>query len=123
MHQIEERRVGRGAHRGLLVDAEVCGARFRVLLHRDEAPVLGLAQDEVAPLQGPLRVAERVVESRALHHADEERALREREVLDGLAEVEERGEADAVDRAVAVLAEIDFVQIRLEDLVLVVVDF
>ncbi len=115
--------MGRSAHRGLLVDAEVRGARLRVLLHGGEAAVLGLAQDEVPPLERALRVAERVVEGRALHHADEERALREREMVDCLAEVVERGEAHAVDGAVAVLAEVDFVEIRLEDLVLVVVDF
>ncbi len=123
VHEIEKGRVGRGAHRGLLVDAQVRSASLGVFLHRGEAAVLGLAQDEVAPLQGPLGVAKRVVEGGPFHHAHEERALREREVLDRLAEVVERGEAHAVDGAVAVLAEIDFVQVRLEDLVLVVVDF
>src|SRR5947209_20598668 len=43
-------------------------------------------------------------------------------MLDGLAEVVKRGEPDAVDGAVAVLAEVDLVEIRLEDLVLLVVD-
>ena len=123
VNEVEEGRVGRSAHRCLLVDAEAGGPRLRVLLHRGEAPVLGLAQHEVSPLERALRIAERVVECRALHHAHEERALGEREVLDRLAEVVERGEAHAVDRAVAVLAKVDFVQIRLEDLVLVVVDF
>ena len=42
-------------------------------------------------------------------------------MLDFLAEIELRRESDAVDRTVAVLAEVDLVQVGLEDLVLVVV--
>ena len=42
-------------------------------------------------------------------------------MLDRLAEIVERGEPDAVDGAVAVLAEVDLVEVGLEDLLLAVV--
>ncbi len=120
-HELHEGRVGRSAHRRLRVDPQRSGARLCVLLERDEALVSGLAQHQVAPLERALRVAVRVVDRRALHHADQQRAVGQRELLDRLAEIEQRGEPDAVDSAVPVLAEIDLVEIGLEDLVLVVV--
>ena len=62
-----------------------------------------------------------VVVRRALDQADQQRRLCEREVLHFLAKIELRGQPDAVDGAVAVLAEVDLVEVRFEDFGLVVV--
>jgi hypothetical protein len=119
--QAEERRVGRGTEAGLARHAEVGGARRGVLLHGDRVLIPRLAQHEVAALERLRRVAVRVVHRGTLHQRDEQCRLGEREVLHFLAEVVLRREPYAVDRAVAVLAEVDFVQVSLEDLLLAVV--
>ena len=80
-----------------------------------------LAQDEIAALERALWVAVGVVVRRALYQADQQRRLCEREVLHFLAKIELRGQPDAVDGAVAVLAEVDLVEVRFEDFGLVVV--
>ena len=80
-----------------------------------------LAQDEIAALERALWVAVGVVVRRALDQADQQRRLCEREVLHFLAKIELRGQPDAVDGAVAVLAEVDLVEVRFEDFGLVVV--
>ena len=59
---------------------------------------------------------------RAADHPDEQRRFGDVQVLHVLAEIELRRQAHAVDRAVAVLAEVNLVEVRLEDLVLLVVD-
>src|SRR5207245_424604 len=66
VHELHERGVGRGAHHRTRRDAELGRARGRVLLERDEALVLGLAQHEVAPLERALRVSARIVPAGAL---------------------------------------------------------
>ena len=121
VHEPQEGRVGRGAHRRLASHPQLRGARGRVLLQRDRAVLPRLAQDEIAALERALWMAVGVVVRRALYQADQQRGLCKREVLHFLAEIELRGQPDAVDGAVAVLAEIDLVEVRFEDFGLVVV--
>ncbi len=120
IYEVDESRVGRGAHRGLGVHPEAGRAREHVLLEGDRVRVTHLAQHQVPALERPVRVAVGVEYTRAFHHGDEKRTLGEGEPVDVLAEVVERGEADAVDGAIAVLAEVDLVQVSLEDLLLAV---
>jgi hypothetical protein len=62
----------------------------------------------------------RRVDVRRADHAGEERDLADRELLGGAGEVELRRLPDAEDALDAVLSEIDLVQVRVEDLVLLV---
>ena len=76
------------------------------------------AQDDVAALDGVLRVDERRVQARVLNDAGDQRRFADGQVRDVLAEEEPRRFGDAVNGERAALAEIDVVQIQLEDLVL-----
>ena len=68
---------------------------------------------------GPLRVAVGVVGVRGLDHPREQRRLREGQVAHVLVEVHARGLAHAVDAEGADLAEVDLVQVQLQDVLLV----
>ena len=84
----------------------------------DEARVLHGPDDLVPPLGRALLVAERVVGVRRLDHPRDERRLGQGQVGDVLAEVDARRLAHAVDPERARLAEVDLVQVELEDLLL-----
>ena len=64
------------------------------------------------------RIVEGRVDERRLDDAGDQRRFRQRQVADVLAEEDPRGLGDAVQRERAAVAEIDVVQIQLEDLVL-----
>ena len=103
-----------------LVRLDEEGGRER-LLHRrgvDEARVLHGPHDLVPPLGRALLVAERVVGVRRLDHPGEERRLGQGQVGHVLAEVDARRLAHPVDAEGARLAEVDVVQVELEDLLL-----
>jgi hypothetical protein len=89
----------------------------RGLVH--EARLLHGPQHLVAALRRALGVAVRVVGIRGLDHAREQGGLREREVAHVLVEVHPRGLTHAADAERADLAEVDLVEIQLEDVLLV----
>src|SRR5579871_5910039 len=75
-------------------------------------------EDQVAALDGALRMAEGREVVRALDHAGEQRAFGQVELLDVFAEVSLRGFAKPVDGKAAALSEVDLVGVELEDLLL-----
>ncbi len=105
MHRLVARRragVGRGAQRGLIV---------RVV---EVVQIVHPAEDQQLPAARALGMADRIVGGRRLRQSGEQRGLRGRHVREVDAEVGLRGGAEAV-RA---LAEIDLVQVELQDLLL-----
>ena len=121
MHEIEECRVSRRANRCPLGYAERRGFRAQQFIGRNHMLSGEFRQDKVAPCQRPAWVTPGVVVRRPLDQAYQQRRLRQIELLQRSVEVELRGKAEAVDRAVAVLAEVNFVYIGFEDFVLAVV--
>src|SRR5207237_5621053 len=122
VYELHESGVGRRAGRRARGDAERRAPGLRILLEAERALLLRLAQHEISPLERARRVPARIVDRRTLHQRYQHRRLRRRQVLHLLAEIELRGEADAVDGAVAVLAEVDLVEVGLEDLLLAVME-
>ena len=101
-------------------DTERCAAQ-ELRVPSGEHALLGHARQHiVAALEGAARMAARVVQRRAAHHAGQEGQLRRGQLGERSAEIELRGEPEAMDRARPVLAEIDLVDIGLEDLLLAV---
>ncbi len=94
--------------------------RFRELLLRDPALLEHQPKHEIAARGRGFGRAVGREPVRALDHACEQRALGERQVAHGLAEVEARGLADAVNPGRAALPEVDLVEVGLEDRVLLV---
>jgi hypothetical protein len=85
------------------------------VLRRSNVPQLGHpAQYVMLALLGALRVGDRVVKRRRLGQSREHRRLGEVELVERLAEVDLRSGAEAV----GALAEIDLVDVKLEDLLL-----
>ena len=117
-HEIDEGRMGRRAARRLGPYAE--GTRLgRVRLRAaDDAPPDHHVEHEVAPPERPLRPPPRAIGGGAAGEPDEERGLRKVQLVDAPPEVEPRGEPEAVNRAPSLLAEVDLVQVRLEQLLL-----
>jgi hypothetical protein len=86
-----------------------------VMLRCTNVAQLGHAPpDELLALLRALRVDDRVVQRRRLGQPGEHRALRERQLADGLVVVDLRSGAEAV----GALSEVDLVEIQLQDLVL-----
>ena len=104
-------RVGRQHAR---IDDERLGAGLARLIGGDVA-VLGHAPDDVvAPLHRPVVVAERIEGARLLGQRREIGDLRDRKLVHRLVEIVQRGGGDAVVRQ----AEVDLVEVELEDLLL-----
>ena len=122
-HQIEKRRVRGSAHGGLFNHVQRRGRGIRLLFGREHGELGHFIEHQIAARERALRVTARVVVTRPLDHGDQQRRLRQCQILERLAEVERTGEADTVDGAIAILAEIDFVEIGFEDIALVVVQF
>ena len=84
-------------------------------------PFVGHAlEHEVAPLARAVGVTARVVVRGTPHLGDEQRELVQLELGERFAEVELAREPEAVHCACAVLAEIDLVDVRVQQVVLVV---
>src|SRR5690606_3246412 len=108
--EVEKRGVGRPGPRTIAEhDAELGSGRALGLLGADEPGFREHPDHEVAPLERALGVPPRIVVRRPAHLGDEQRELRKLELAERLAEIEAAREAEAVDRAAAVLAEIDLV--------------
>jgi hypothetical protein len=115
-HLLDE--VGGGA--AVLVDpSRAQHGRLRqrqlVLLRRDVPLFLHAAQHEQLARPGELRVVERRVAGRGGHDARDQGGLGQRELLDRLSEVDLGGGLDAVRPG----AQVDLVQVEVQDLVLV----
>ena len=118
-HECEERGLRRAAPRARQ-EVELAVLRALCLRARHEAVVGHLAEHEVAALERALGMAAWVVVGRPADDGDEQRELVEVELVQRFAEIELAREPEAVHRAVAVLAEIDLVYVRLHEIVLVV---
>ena len=115
-HDIHE--VGRLRVERALDDLDGLGRRARGGVGRDELLFSHRAQHDVAPLAAPGRGGKRRPVVRRLNHAGDSGRLAERQVGDVFAEVESCGFGDPVHGKRTALAEIDVVEIQLEDLVL-----
>ncbi|MNN09664.1 hypothetical protein D3C81_1225540 [compost metagenome] len=121
LDQVEEgreRAVGQAAalghaQRHLLRCIDFCLAGHALLGHQVE--------HQVAAGQGAVRVTPRVVVGRPLDHAHQQGDLVQFQLRQRLAEEELAGEAEAVHRTLAILADEHLVEVGLEDLALVVV--
>ena len=100
------------------VGDERLGHRLIGDLRGDEAFVAHRAEDDVAALRAAFERTERRVDLRQLDDAGERCGFAERHVDHILAEVDARGFAHAMDGEGSTLAQIDLVQVQLEDLVL-----
>ena len=89
----------------------------------DEVVLLHKAEHHVAPLQGVFGVAARVGEAGFAHEADKHGDFVQAEVFELFVEVVFAGKAKAMDGALTVLAEVDFVEIAFEDVFFAVVVF
>ena len=112
-HEAQERRVHRAAavvadQAELLLGGVLDGVVAR------ETFVGHALQHEVAPLECAVRVAARIVVGGAAHLCHEQRELVQLELRERLAEIELAREPEAVDRARAVLAQIDLVDVRVQ---------
>ncbi len=113
VHEVRRLGVERALH-----DFDGLGRRARGGIGRDELFFRHRAQHDVATLAAPGRRRKRRPVVRRLNDAGDGGRLAEREVGDVLAEEEARGLGDAVHGKRAALAEVDVVEIQLEDLVL-----
>ena len=100
--------------------AEVVIGRFLHLVVACEPFVGHALQHEVAPLARAIGVTARVVVRGTAHLGDEQRELVQLELCERLAEVELAREPEAVHCARAVLAEIDLVDVGVQQIALVV---
>ena len=89
-------------------------ARLRVLLGGDPAIAQQAIQDDLPARSRRGPMTDGVQGDWRGDHPREQRCFRQREVLDGLGEVELRGRSDPVHA----IAQVDLVQVQLEDLVL-----
>jgi hypothetical protein len=116
-HERQKRRVRRGAAR-VVDEAEVLlGGPLHLVVAR-EAFVGHALQHEVAPRERSVRVAPRLVVGGAAHDRDEQRELVQLELGQRFAEIELAREAETVDRARAVLSQVDLVDVRVHELAL-----
>ncbi len=83
----------------------------------NQAVVRHQIQHRIAPIFRPFRVAARVVIRSALDHADQQGDFLRAQLINRAAKIIARGQAEAVNRLVAVLAEIDLVQIAFKDFI------
>ena len=81
------------------------------------------SQHQIAALARTFRVPARVVVTRPFDHGHQQRRLRQRQLLERLAKVEWTRKANTVNGAITILAEVDFVQVSLKNIALVVVQF
>lgn len=86
----------------------------------DQVVFVQLAQHEIAPIQRPLRVTPRVVVGRPLDQPDQQGDLLGGHRIELAAEPQLRARGHAVDRLPAALAQVDLVEIGLQDGALVV---
>ena len=123
-HQVDIGREAVGGDiAGVLGDSQRRLARALVFLVVDQAAFVHLAEHEIAALGGALRIAPRVVPGRPLDQADHQRDLLGGQVAQVAAEPELGGRGHAADRLRAALAQVDLVEIGLEDGALVVARF
>ena len=118
--EVDEGRVGGTRHSTGSTDSEPTLAGRLPLGRRDHALLHHDSQHRVPPGPRPLGVAVRVVEGGALHQPDEESELLAAQLLERPAVVVPGGKPESVDGPAAALTEKDLVQIRLEDLRLLV---
>ena len=107
------RRLSAGRRRG---HAHGLGLRGLPVRWRERAQLAHACQHDVAARARPLGVHRRRVAVGPAYHAGQQRGLGRRHLVDLLMEVRARGGPDAADRAAAALAQVDLVQIGLEDL-------
>ena len=99
---------------GVVAGGDGRGLGLLALLAVDGAGLFHAEQDPVAALAGPLRVGDRVVGRGRLGQAGDHRPLGQRQVLDRFAVIDLGGGF----RAVGPVAQVNLVQIQLEDLLL-----
>ncbi len=107
-----------GGRLGGGLDLQGTGALLRQLRVGDEALLLHVAKDEVAPLAGLLRIAERVVAVRRADQAGERGAVGDRQLVEPLAEVEARARLDPGHADRPLLAQVEIVEVQGQDAVL-----
>ena len=83
-------------------------------LRRDVLVLDHAVDDVVAPLDGAVALAERIVIVRPLGQPGKIRRLRDRQLMHGLVEIQQRGGGDPISAE----PEIDLVEVQLDDLVL-----
>jgi len=122
-HQVQEGGK-RGDARGR-PGAHAQGARLGAGEHVPLQPALGLedVQHQVAPGLGALGAAPGIVEGRPAHQGHQQGDLFGMQLVQAPLEVELAGQTEAVDGPVAVLTQVDLVEIGLQDLVLLVAPF
>ena len=113
-HEIEIRRVVGARRAG--GDAKRRAGRGSRLGRLDDALIGEDFQHQVAPCARALGMAARIVVGRPAHDRDQQRNLRQVELRERLAEVELAREPEAVDGAVAVLAEEDLIDIGVHEI-------
>ena len=107
--------------RGWLVDHP---KRFRLGRRQysggDKSLVSHLAQNQIPTLQRPLRFTARIIGGGPFEHPHQQGGLVEIKMACRLSEEKHAGQPETVNRSVAVLPQIDFVEVSFEDLLFVV---
>ena len=114
-HQVEKRRVVARALPAGLGDAERPRAGASGVVDRDHALRRQQLEHQVAALERALRVPARVVVGRPADDRDHERDLVKVQLRERLAEIELARETEAVHGALAVLPEVDLVDVGVHD--------
>ena len=96
------------------IDAELLGLGFLAVLARDVAVLDHAVDDPIAPLDRPFVLQERMIIVRRLRQGGEIGGLRDRQLMHRLVEIVQRRGGDAVIPE----PKIDFVEIKLENLLL-----
>ena len=114
-HQRHERRVFVITTAGPAAQLERMHAQAFEIRRRNQVRLREQAQHHITTCLGLLGMAARIVDRRALDHADQSRRFQPVEFAHGLGEIKMRGQFETVDGAIAVLAEKHFVDIGLDD--------
>lgn len=122
-HQVEEGGIAVARQAGRLGDAQRLRTGARQLVLVDQAGVAELLQHQVAPGQGALRRAARVVVARPLHQAHQQGDVGRLQAGQLAAEVELAGRGEAVYRLPSLLAQEHLVDVGVENAPLVVARF
>ncbi len=117
--QLQESRVRTGASRARVPDVQFTRGSFLSILVSQHTETRHQSQNQRAALDRALRIASRVVIGGAAHECNQQRDFVQLQFVQRLAEIELTGQAETMNGPVAVLAQVNFIDVGIQQIFLV----